>query len=134
MALKMSKQAIFELLDSNEVRYRKFQSRKAKGELLAQLLELTGYKSSKNIIRYYAKERKSIPRKKRGRLPILRQRDIQIIKRLWLQSNQPCGKRLHAMLPTWLGALSKRHEIEEISMECIPGVSPATLDRVLRPF
>lgn len=57
MSLKMSRQAILELLDSNEPRYRKAKSRKEKGELLAQLAELTGYKSSKNIIRYYSKKK-----------------------------------------------------------------------------
>ena len=34
MSLKMSKQAIIELLNSNAVKYRKAYSRKAKGELL----------------------------------------------------------------------------------------------------
>gem|GEM_PF-2524628 len=45
----MSKQTIIELLDSNAAKYRK-----AKSELLKQLVELTGYKSSKSIIRFYS--------------------------------------------------------------------------------
>lgn len=64
----------------------------------------------------------------------LHPQDIQILKLLWLKSNQPCGKRLHAMLPLWLHALSKRHEIDEASMERILDVSPATLDRALSRF
>lgn len=103
----MSKQAILELLDSNETKYRKTRSRKAKGALLAQLTELTGYKSSKNIIRYYAKKRKASLPKKRGRMAKLHSRDIRILKLLWLKSNQPCGKRLPSMLPTRLHSLSK---------------------------
>lgn len=134
MSLKMSKQAILELLDSNEVKYRKTQSRKAKGVLLAQLVELTGYKSSKNIIRYYAKKKRPPLPEKRGRMAKLHPQDIQIIKLLWLKSNQPCGKRLHAMLPTWLHSLSKRHKIDELSMGRILDVSPATLDRALSRF
>lgn len=93
MALKMSKQAILELLDSNEAKYRKTQSRKAKGVLLAQLMELTGYKSSKNIIRFYAKKRKPPLPEKRGRMAKLHPQDIQILKLLWLKSNQPCGAK-----------------------------------------
>lgn len=122
----MSKQAILELLDSNETKYRKTRSRKAKGALLAQLTELTGYKSSKNIIRYYAKKRKASLPKKRRRMAKLHSRDIRILKLLWLKSNQPCGKRLPSMLPTRLHSLSKRHKIAESSIGRILDVSPAT--------
>lgn len=130
----MSKQAILELLDSNEAKCRKTQSRKAKGVLLAQLVELTGYKSSRNIIRYYAKKKRPPLPEKRGRMAKLHPQDIQIRKLLWLKSNQPCGKRLHSMLPTWLHSLSKRYEIDESSMVRILDVSPATLDRALSRF
>ena len=134
MSLKMSKQAIIELLNSNALKYRKAHSRKAKGELLKQLMELTGYKSSKSIIRYYSRIRKRKRVEKRGRLPKLQLNDIELIKTIWLKSDQPCGKRLHPMLPTWLKAFSKRQEIDEESQRRVLSVSPATLDRVLRGF
>jgi len=132
MSLKMSKQAIIELLNSNAAKYRKTHSRKAKGELLKQLMELTGYKSPKSIIRYFSRTRKHKQVEKRGRLPKLQPCDIALIKSIWLKSDQPCGKRLHSMLPTWLQAYSKRQEIDEASKRRILSVSPATLDRVLR--
>ena len=132
MSLKMSKQAIIELLNSNAAKYRKAHSRKAKGELLKQLMELSGYKSSKSIIRYYSRRRRRRQVEKRGHLPKLQPCDIEIIKSIWLKSDQPCGKRLHSMLPTWLPAYSKRHEIDAESQKRILSVSPATLDRVLR--
>ncbi len=132
MSLKMSKQATKELLDSNAAKYRKTHSRKAKGKLFRQLMELTGYKSPKSIIRYYSRSRKRKRVKKRGRLPKLQPCDIELIKSIWLNSDQPCGKRLHPMLPTWLQAYSKRQEIDEASQRRILSVSPATLDRVLR--
>ena len=132
MSLKMSKQAIIELLNSNAAKYRKAHSRKAKGELLKQLMELSGYKSSKSIIRYYSRRRRRRQVEKRGRLPKLQPCDIEIIKSIWLKSDQPCGKRLYSMLPTWLPAYSKRHEIDAESQKRILSVSPATLDRVLR--
>ena len=134
MSLRMSKQSIIELLNSNAVKYRKTRSRKAKGELLKQLMELTGYKSSKSIIRYYSRARKHKRVEKSGRLPKLQPCDIEFIKSIWLKSDQPCGKRLHPMLPTWLQAYSKRHEIDEESQRRILSVSPATLDRVLRDY
>ena len=132
MSLKMSKQAIIELLNSNAAKYRKTHSRKAKGELLKQLMELTGYKSPKSIIRYFSRTRRYKRVEKRGRLPKLQPCDIALIKSIWLKSDQPCGKRLHPMLPTWLHAYSKRHKIDEESQRRILSVSPATLDRVLR--
>ena len=128
MSLRMSKQAIIELLNSNAVKYRKTRSRKAKGELLKQLIELTGYKSSKSIIRYYSRTRKRKRVEKIGRLPKLQPCDIELIKSIWLKSDQPCGKRLHPMLPTWLQAYSKRYKIDEEVQRRILSVSPATLD------
>ena len=113
MSLKMSKQAIIELLTSNALKYRKAHSRKAKGELLKQRMELTGYKSSKSIIRYYSRIRKRKRVEKRGRQSILQPNDTELIKTIWVKSGQPCGKSLHPMLPTWPKAFSKRHEIAE---------------------
>ena len=132
MSLRMSKQATIEFLNSNAAKYRKTRSRKAKSELLMQLMELTGYKSSKSIIRYYSRVRKRRRIEKKGRLPKLTPNDIELIKTIWLKSDQPCGKRLHPMLPTWLKAYSKRHEIDVETQRRILSVSPATLDRVLR--
>lgn len=134
MSLKMSKQAILELLDSNEAKYRKTQYRTAKSELLEQLRELTGYKPTKRIIRYYSKKRKHKRAEKRGRIPKLKAEDITIIKEIWLQSNQPCGKSLHPMLPTWINAMLKRRRIDSESVRRVLNVSSATLDRVLRAF
>ena len=110
MSRKMSKQSTIELLNSNAVKYRKTRSRKSKGEPLKQLMELTGYKSSKSIIRYYSRTRRRRRVEKGGRLPKLQPCDIELIKSIWLKSDQPCGKRLHPMLPTWLQAYSKRYE------------------------
>lgn len=103
----MSKQAIIDLLNSNALKYRKPHSRKAKSEPLNQLMELTGYKPSKSITHYYSRIRKRKLVEKRGRLPKLQPDDMELIKTIWLKSDQPCGKRLQPMLPTWLKAFSK---------------------------
>ncbi len=88
----MSKQAIIELLNSKALKYRKAHSRKAKGELIKQLMELTGYKSAKSIIRYYSRIRKRKRVEKRGRLPKLQLNDIELIKTIWLKFDQPSGR------------------------------------------
>ncbi|MBQ4613416.1 MAG: hypothetical protein IJB31_00615 [Akkermansia sp.] len=80
----MSKQAIIELQDSNAAKYRKAHSSKAKGELLKQLVELTGYKSTKNIIRFYSRVRNLIALRE-SLDPIELEENIQkSLKRLFL--------------------------------------------------
>lgn len=96
MSLRMSKQAIIELLNSNAVKYRKTLSRKAKSVLLSQPMELTGYKSSKSIIRYYSRMRKRKRVEKRGRLTKLTPNDIEVIKTIWLKSDH---RRFHEEIP-----------------------------------
>ena len=90
MSLIMSKQAIIESLNSNAAKYRKTRSRKAKSELLMQLMELTGYKSSKSIIRYYSRVRKrrriALPQKTE---PLL---ILKIDLRCGIRYNPPHGK------------------------------------------
>ena len=71
---------------------------------------------------------------RRGRGSKRAPQDTQIIKPLWLKSDQPCGKRLHALLPIGLQSLSKRHEREESSIPRIPDASPARPDRALWLF
>lgn len=111
----MSKQEIIELLNPNAAKHRKSHSRKAKSEILKQLVEHAGYKSSESIIRYYSRAQKRRRAEKRGRLPKLHPNDIELIKSIWLKTDQPCGKRLQPMLPTWQKAHSERYEIEEDS-------------------
>lgn len=134
ISLKMSKQAILRLLNSNGTKYKKARCRKAKSALIEQLMELTGYKSTKSIIKHCSQKRKRNHTEKRERLPKLQPSDIGLVKLIWLKAVQLCGKWLHSMRQTWLGAFPKRNGIDGQAMKRVPSASPATLDRLLSRF
>ncbi len=72
---------------------------------------------------------------KRGRPPVYREEVSQVVGAIWMLAEQPCGKRLKALLPQWLpyyeaeqGVLGLRLRREVLS------ASAATLDRILAPM
>jgi transposase len=103
MLLRMSEKSRREYLEIKRKRYRLLRGKKAKGQILSEVEEMTGY-SRKQIIRLMreTREAKSKKRDKRGRPEKLKASDIEVIKEIWLKSEQPCGKRLKAVLEDWL--------------------------------
>lgn len=132
MPLKMSKQAIIELLNSNKQEYRNAKSRRAKSRLLLFLMQSTGYKSPKTIIRYYSQKTSGHKKERRGRKRKLSRKDVELLKELWFIMDQPCSKRMQAMLPEWINSYRKSKEIKEERARRLLSVSAATLDRVLK--
>lgn len=57
------------------------------------------------------------------------------LKKIWLATDQMCGKRLKQALPLWLPHYHKHHEppIDEISAQLL-AMSAATIDRLLKPL
>lgn len=74
--------------------------------------------------------------RKRGKPSMYGREEILIpLKRIWLEANLPCSKRLRAILPLWLPGYVQC--IEELSGEvkdALLKISPATIDRLLRPI
>lgn len=69
-----------------------------------------------------------------GRKPRYHHPDlIRVIRRIWLATDQMCGKRLKAALPLWLPHDEAEHGPygQEVS-ELLATISPASLDRLLR--
>lgn len=60
---------------------------------------------------------------------------LEPLKRIWLATDQMCGKRLQRALPLWLPHYQKHHEplLEEISIQLL-SMSAATIDRLLKPI
>jgi hypothetical protein len=59
---------------------------------------------------------------------------LEPLKRLWLATDQMCGKRLKRALPLWLAHYDKHFEaLPEIVYEQLLTISPATIDRLLKP-
>ncbi len=60
---------------------------------------------------------------------------IDALRRLWCDAGYLCGKRLKTAIPHWLPFHEKRYGIlaDEIRALLL-GISPATIDRLLRPY
>jgi len=85
-------------------------------------------------LRRFKRFTKPKPRK-RGK-PSLYQREeiLTPLKQIWLDANLPCSKRLQAILPFWLPGYSQCFgELPAEVRDALLKISPATIDRLLRP-
>jgi hypothetical protein len=59
---------------------------------------------------------------------------LALLKAIWLAAEQPCSKRLAAALSLWLPAWESHHErlVPRLRRRLL-AISPATIDRLLRP-
>ena len=73
--------------------------------------------------------------KKRGKPALYRHEEILTpLKQIWLAANLPCSKRLKAILPLWLpGYVQHCGDLPDTIFEALLAISPATIDRILRP-
>ena len=64
-------------------------------------------------------------------------RSRELLERVWLMMDMPCGKYLKVMLPQWLPALRAAGELADFDGSAfaeLTAMSPATMDRYLRPI
>jgi hypothetical protein len=60
---------------------------------------------------------------------------LPILKPIWFSAFQPCGSRLHALLPEWLPAYETDHRrLNGDVRRSLLGASPRTLDRLIAPL
>lgn len=60
---------------------------------------------------------------------------LPILKPIWFSAFQPCGSRLHALLPEWLPAYEADHRrINADLRQCLLRASARTLDRLIAPL
>jgi len=60
---------------------------------------------------------------------------LPILKPIWFSAFQPCGSRLHALLPEWLPAYEVDHRrINPDLRQCLLQASARTLDRLIAPL
>lgn len=60
---------------------------------------------------------------------------LPILKPIWFSAFQPCGSRLHALLPEWLPAYEADHRrIDPDLRQCLLAASARTLDRLIAPL
>jgi hypothetical protein len=60
---------------------------------------------------------------------------LPVLKPIWFAAFQPCGLRLHALLPEWLPAFEADHRRLDADLRhTLLAASPRTLDRLLVPL
>jgi len=60
---------------------------------------------------------------------------LPFLKPIWFSAFQPCGSRLHALLPEWLPAYELDHRrIDPDLRQCLLHASARTLDRLIAPL
>jgi len=113
-------------------RYRKA-NKHEKGLILNELCEMSGFHKKHAIRRLNASQKKQKPRINIGRPNLYPEKlYLEPLKRIWLSSDQPCGKRLKMALPLWLPHYGEAYEtLDPAIYEGLLSISSATIDRLL---
>lgn len=128
----MSQQSKMELLERWRPKYKR-SGRKRKSLILDEFCELTGHDRKHAIKRLNGQQgcRKHPP----GRKAIYDSEVVAELRALWLQTDQLCSKLLKAALPEWLEYYeAERGVLREDLRERLLAISPAQMDRLLKPF
>ncbi len=120
-----------EYLRTQRARYHRG-SRAVKGRILEEGCALFGVQR-KSLIRAFGRP---AGRKPAHRGPKARYGSEVLgpLKVIWLKSRQPCSKRLKAVIALWLDYYERNHgALSERLCADLVAMSPATIDRLLRP-
>lgn len=104
-----------------------------KGEIIKELCEASGY-HRKHAIRLLNKAHKKHRQPMKTGRPKLYADNIYLepLKRIWLLTDQICGKRLKMALPLWLPFYGEAYgELEQKVYDGLLSMSAATIDRML---
>ena len=112
-------------------RYRKA-NKEYKARILDEFCQVCHY-NRKYAIRLLSKKIQQTP-KKAGRKPVYSDpKLIEAIETIWLSADQPCSRRLKALLPLWVPFLDHvAHNIPEAVFSLLGDISSSTIDRILK--
>ena len=128
----MSGRSRREYIETQRSRYGRG-TRKQKGWILDEGCRLFGV-HRKSLIRAFGRRGQRVCRC-RGRPRRYGAQLLGPLKVIWLAAEQPCGKRLHALMPQWLPHYERHYgALDEAVRDRLRAASPATLDRLLRPL
>lgn len=125
--------ARMEYLESIYLRYKRA-SKKERSIILNEYCLNCNYHRKHAIRRLNTYRRFTKPKPKRRGKPARYNKAsiMEPLKRIWIEANLPCSKRLKAILPLWLPYYAK--EYSPLSLEAAKAllrISPATIDRAL---
>ena len=131
----MSPRSKREYIEAVHRRY-KDASRSERTIMLNELCATCGYhrKYAIRLLKGFKRFTKPKPRK-RGKPSFYNREEILTpIKRIWLEANLPCSKRLKAITPLWLPGYNQCFgELPTEVNHALLAISPATIDRLLKP-
>ena len=112
-------------------------SKPEKGKILNELCESSGFhkKHAIRLLNSYEENKRYKTKKKKGR-PTVYPSGLYLapLKRIWLASDQPCGKRLKTVLRLWLPHYGCTYEaLDPAIYKGLLSMSAATIDRLLAP-
>jgi len=109
----------------------------ARGRILDEFCATGSYhrKHAIRLLRKFKRFTQPKPRR-RGPKPIYqREAILRPLKKIWLTANQPCSKRLKAVLPLWLpGYQAIEGRLPADIHQALTRISAATIDRLLKPL
>jgi hypothetical protein len=123
-----------EYLEAIRKRYRSA-TKVHKGIILDEFCATCGY-HRKHAIRLLRAKRAQCAQRKPGAKAVYRDEQLLLaLKRIWLATDQMCGKKLKAALPLWLPWYDTEFEpLASQLQQKLLAASPATLDRLLKPL
>jgi len=127
----MSKSATDEYVRVMRNRYQAMRTKRAKGSVLDDFCQTSGYER-KHAIKLLNGRRgnRSV---RAGRKAVYGPDVKEVLKQLWVMSDQMCGKLLQPVIGLYLDSYQRHFEpVDEELEERLLQISPATIDRLLR--
>jgi len=128
----MSQKSKWDYLKAIYSRYRKV-SKALRARILDEFCQVCGY-NRKYAIRLLNGPAPQKPKPNpKGRRPTYGLKVILSLTAIWEAAGYPCSARLKALLPLWLPWAQKRFAISAQAQKQLLSISPATIDRRLKP-
>ena len=130
----MTRGSIREYTEVVRGRYLK-SKRKERGRVLDEFVQVTGY-HRKAAIRLLNRNNSHVQRKGRGRRRCYGNEVVDTLRQVWEASDRLCSKRLKPFLGEMVRVMRQHGELSlSAGLEAqLCQMSPATIDRVLRPW
>jgi hypothetical protein len=133
MSLILSTRSKKEVLAVMRLRYAG-RGREGRSRLLDEFCELCGCERKYAIKLLRGQRGLEAKAKRGGPKPKYGKAERQVLKTIWLGSEQPCGKRLQPAIALWLPDYEREHgPVEDQVRQKLLQMSPATIDRLLEP-
>lgn len=130
----MSHQSKEEYLESCRARY-PGRNRVGKSAMIDEVSDAFGWERKHAIKALNGQVALGSKARKRGSKKTYGPAEIKVIIEIWRLSEQPCGVRLKATLPIWLGSYQTRYgDLSEEVSQRVLSYSARTLERITAPY